>query len=57
MRCRVISDVPYLVAVVLAAGFAVIAVLTLLVVLGKHSGKDLGSVSARWIAEHRVDAA
>ena len=41
--------------IVLTTLSAVAAVFTLAVVFGKHSGKDLGSVSARWIAEHRVD--
>lgn len=34
----------------LVAGIVVIAV-----VLSRHTARDLGSVSDRWIAEHRVD--
>jgi len=31
-------------------------VVTAVIVLAKRPGNDLGSVSANWIAEHRVDA-
>lgn len=33
-----------------------VGVLALCIVLARRSGDDLGSVSARWIAEHRSDA-
>jgi hypothetical protein len=40
----------------LALTFALAIVTLLLVRLAKHPDKDLGSVSARWVADHRVDA-
>ncbi len=43
--------------IALGAMFAIAAFVTLLVVaLGRGSRIDLGAVSSRWIAEHRVDA-
>ena len=39
---------------VIAASTCVVAVIVLLA-SGKHSHTDLGSVSARWIAAHRID--
>ena len=39
------------IGVMLIAGIVVIAV-----ILAKRGADDLGSVSDRWIAEHRVDA-
>ena len=39
------------IGVTLVAGIVVMTV-----VFAKHPADDLGSVSAHWIAEHRVDA-
>jgi len=33
-----------------------IGIVVLSVILAKHPADELGSVSARWVAEHRVDA-
>jgi len=41
---------------VILAALLVLTLIALLVVFGRQSA-DLGAVSARWIAEHRVDAA
>ena len=41
---------------IIALSSAVVGILVWLVVRALHPSNDLGSVSARWIAEHRVDA-
>jgi len=42
--------------IAIAATFLV-GIITLLVVLSGRSDHDLGSVSARWVADHRADHA